>query len=115
MCERAAGFGVFMRHYLGAWRCQRSSIEIEVSEKGGVGRLGRMDVRRAEKVERQRGLRDETIPFSKGVVGVTIAEDGDKMIFVGADGTLRGIDAMLFWGDFLKAEIVFGEGLLEKV
>ena len=63
---------------LGAHGGERSAIEIELTEQGGMSRERRMDARRLEKVEGQRYLRELTIPFGEREFGVNSAVNGEK-------------------------------------
>jgi hypothetical protein len=89
------------------------SIEVEVPEQGGVGGERRVNSRGAQKIEGQRSLREKTIPFGHGEIGVNSAEDGDKMIFECPDGPFGGVDSMFFWRDPLEWNPVFLEGIFE--
>jgi hypothetical protein len=44
-----------------------------------------MNARGTEKVESQRGLRKETIPFGERELGIDSAEDSNEMIFKSAE------------------------------
>ena len=90
-----------------------SPVEIEVSKKRGMSRERWVDTRRTEEIECQRRLREKTVPFSKRELGVNRAEDGNKVIFKGANGTLGGVDAMFFGRDTLELDFVLGESILE--
>jgi len=56
--EGGAGFSGGMSNDLGAHGGKRSAVEIELTEKGCVGRERWVDARRPEQVESQSGLRE---------------------------------------------------------
>ncbi len=58
-------------------------------------------------------MREESIPFSKGELGVYSAKNGDKMVFERANGTFGGIGAVFFRRDTLKGYLVADEGVFE--
>jgi hypothetical protein len=72
-----------------------------------------MDPGRPEQVEGQSRLREETIPFAERELGVNGAEDGDKMVFEGANGTFSSIGTVFFGWDSLILDLVLHESILE--
>ena len=68
--------------------------------------------RRAEQIESEDCLGDETVPFLGWEVGVTRGESSAKVILEGANCTFGGVAAMGIWGDKLEVDIVFAEGVL---
>jgi hypothetical protein len=57
---------------------KRGTIEIQSAMDLGIGRKGRIDARAAQKIERELGLFNESIPEVEGKVLVNAAEAGDK-------------------------------------
>jgi hypothetical protein len=72
-----------------------------------------MDARRPKKVESQSSLREEAVPFGQWKFGVNRAEDGNKVIFEGANRALCRVDAVLLGGYTLKGYAILGEGILK--
>ena len=99
----------------GSRRGKRSSIEVEISKKGGMGGEGRMNTRRPKKIEGQGCLWKEAIPFRQRKKGVNSAEGGNKMIFEGANGTFGGVDTVLLRGNTLENDSVLAEGVFERL
>jgi hypothetical protein len=58
-------------------------------------------------------LREETIPFAERELGVNSAEDGDKMVFEGANSTFSRIGTVFFGGDSLILDLVLQESIFE--
>ncbi len=111
--EGGASIGGSMGNDLGAQGGERSTIEIELTEQGGVSRERRMDARRTEEVEGQNCLRKETIPFGERELGVDGAKNGDEVIFERPNGTFGSIDAMFFRWDALELDVVLGKSIFE--
>ena len=68
--------------------------------------------RRAEKIESEDFLGDQTVPFLGWKVGATRGKSGAKAILESANRTFGGYAAMGIWGDKLEVDIVFAEGVL---
>ena len=111
--EGGASIGGSVGNDLGAQGGERSTIEIELTEQGGVSRERRMDARRTEEVEGQNCLRKETIPFGERELGVDGAKNGDKVIFECPNGTFGSIDAMFFRWNALELDFVLGKSIFE--
>ena len=67
---------------------------------------------RAEEVESDHGLGNETVPFLGGKVGVARGKYGAKMIFECSDRTFGGIVAVGVRGNKVEVNIVLAEGFL---
>ena len=67
---------------------------------------------RAEQVESEYCLGDDTVPFLGGEVGVAIGESSAKVIIECDNCTFGGVAAMCISGDKLEVDIVFAEGFL---
>ena len=57
--------------------------------------------RRAEQIDSEDCLGDDTVPFLGWEVGVTRGQSSAKVILEGADRTFGGVAAMGIWGDKL--------------
>ena len=68
--------------------------------------------RRAEQIESEDCLGDETVPLLVWGVGVTRGESSAKVILECANHTFVGVAEMCIWGDKLEVDIVFAEGFL---
>ena len=66
--------------------------------------------RRAEQIEIEECLGDETVPLLGWEVGVTRGESRAKVILEGANHTFGGVATMGIWRDKLEVDIVFSEG-----
>ena len=95
--------------------CDWGAIEIEGSIKGGMSRKRRMNSRGTKKIEREECLQEETIPFGKWKLGVNGAKYRNKVILECSNGTFCCIDTMFLWGNALKINIVFQEGIFESL
>lgn len=113
LAKGGASVGREMSNYASARRRKRSAIEIKVAEEGSMGGKRGMNTGRAKKIECQCNLGQETVPFGQRKIGVDIAQSGDEMILVGADGSFSGIGSMLFRGNTLEGDVVLGEGSFE--
>jgi hypothetical protein len=111
--EGSAGVGGKMGDNLGAGGGNGCAVEIVVPKKGGMGRERWMDTAGTEKVERENGLRKETVPFGERKSRISGAEEGDKVIFKRPDGTFGSIGTMLFGGNPLEVDPVFLKSILE--
>ena len=65
---------------------------------------------RAEQVESEDCLGDETVPLLGGEVGFARGESSATVIIECRNRTFGGVAAMCIWGDKLEVEIVFAEG-----
>ncbi len=72
-----------------------------------------MDAGRPEQVESQDRLRQKSIPFAEGELGVDGAEDGDKVVLEGANGTFCRIGTVFFGWNALELDLILQEGILE--
>ena len=70
---------------------------------------------RAEEVEGDHGLGNETIPFLVGKVGVARGESSEKMIFECVDSTFGGAAEVGVQGNKLEVNVVLAEGFLHGV
>ena len=67
---------------------------------------------RAEQVESEDCLGDETVPLLGGEVGFARGESSATVIIECRNRTFGGVAAMCIWGDKLEVNIVFAEGFL---
>ena len=70
---------------------------------------------RAEEVESDHGLGNETIPFLGGKVGVARGESSANMIIECADRTFSGVAAVGVRRKNLEVNVVLAEGFLYGV
>ena len=70
---------------------------------------------RAEEVESDDLLGNETIPFLGGEVGVARGDSGAEMIFEDADRTFGGVATVGVRGNELEVNVVLAEGFLHGV
>ena len=73
-----------------------------------------MNPRRAQQIERDDRLGDESVPFTEREVRVTVAENRNEMILEGPDGPFSSIHTMFLGGDFLEGDLILGECLFEQ-
>jgi hypothetical protein len=78
-----------------------------------MGRQGGMDARRPEKIECKSGLWKETIPFRKRKLRVNSAEDGNKVVFEGANGSFGSVGMVFFGRDTLEGDLVTAKSIFE--
>ena len=77
--------------------------------------MGRKDwvcAGRAEQVDSEDCLGNETVPLLVGEVGFERGESSAKVILECANCTFGGVAAMCIWGEKLEVDIVFAEGFL---
>ena len=72
-----------------------------------------MDARGAKKIQGQKGLGKQTVPFSNGKSWVSRHKHRNEMILEGANSTLSCVDAMFVGWDKLESNIVFLKGQSE--
>ena len=78
-----------------------------------MSRQGRMNARRATKIECERRLRKKSVPFSEWELGMDGAKDRDKMIFERPNGAFGSIDAMFFRRYPLELDAILGESIFQ--
>ena len=91
---------------------KEGSVEVKVAVYGDVGRKAWVCARRAEQVESEDCLRDETVSLLGGKVGVARGESSAKMILECANRTFGGVAVMCIWRDKLEVDILLAEGFL---
>ena len=87
-------------------------IKEKVSVYGGVDGKAWVCARRAEQIDSEDCLGDDTVPFLGWEVGVKRGESSAKVIIECANHTFGGVAAMCIWGDKLEVDIAFEEGFL---
>ena len=78
-----------------------------------MSRQGRVNTRRAKKIQSQNCLRKETVPFSERKLGMDGAKDRDKVIFECPNGSFSSIDPMFFWRNTLKLDVILGKSIFQ--
>ena len=93
--------------------CFSRAIEVERTVELGVGGDVGVDVRCAQKVERDFGLGQELVPEVEGEVLVDAAEASDEVVLERADGAFGRVAAMHASGRELEVDALLMHELLE--
>ena len=101
-----------MDENFGARGSKGRSVEVKVAIYGGVGGKTWVCEKRAEQIDSEYCLGDETDPLLGGEVVVTRGDYSAKVILECANYTFGGVAAMCIWGDKLNFDIVFAECFL---
>jgi hypothetical protein len=95
-----------MDKYTSAWRCKRSSIEVEGAvDLRPCGEFW-VDSRRAKEVEGQQGLWKKAIPEMEWKVAIGGTETGDEMVLEGSDSAFGSVSAVNVRWDELKVDVL---------
>jgi hypothetical protein len=121
-CPRTADCWGVVDDCLAPRWCKWIATPVVWSVEGLICGDGKVDSRRAKKVERVLDLGGQSIPQLQGEIGIGCRNRCDECIFERLYGTFSGVDVMVVWFNQLQFTFVVGKelfdifcGLIERI